>query len=162
MPLPITIDADLAAELHESLKELVDFLTSYANRDDIGSATGLRPALTAVLRAVRELDVAILPRQADLPSDDQLGWVIPEDPSEGCTVPLALELEQATTLASTALERSEALNRLLGQIQLGLPSRKAPPELVRRFGFVMGYLFTEIAMPLYRQHPEIEPAWLRE
>lgn len=159
--LPVTIDADLASELRDRLRTLVEDLTAIAVDSDLGLSPGLRDAFAVIVRTARELDVAVLPPGTGLPSDDDLTWIPSAHAARGCPVPVALEFEPARDLCERALVHSKELNRILGQIQLRTPSRKAPPDLVRRFGFVMGYLFTELCMPLYRQHPSLEPEWLR-
>jgi hypothetical protein len=161
MTLPVTVDAELADELGQALQQLVADLTYFATDEEFGETPGLREAFAVVLRAVRELDAAVVPRGIALPSDQQLSW-LPEAVSQSCSVSLVLDFEPARAIAEKALASSRNLNRLLGQIQLRLRTRKAPPDLVRRFGFAMGYLFTEVCMPIYRTHPELEPLWLRK
>ena len=163
MTLPITLAPELAAQLHAELRGLVTDLHAAASNEEHGQEAGLRAALTVVLHSVRDLEKAVLPApSAALPSDAQLGWGQPEQISPACSTPVTLTLEPARAVATACMARSQALNRVLSEIQTQYAEGKAPRELVKRFGFVMGHLYTEICWPLYRQHPELEPAWLRE
>jgi hypothetical protein len=162
MTLPVVTAPEVAAQLHAELHSLVADLNAAATSEGYGHSPGLRAALTVVLHSVRELDQAVLPvASVALPSDAELGWVEPDQPSS-CPAPVALAVEPARELTTIFMVRAENLNRFLAEIQKRCPDRKAPPALVQRFGYVLGFLFTEICRPLYRMYPELEPEWLRE
>jgi hypothetical protein len=56
---------------------------------------------------------------------------------------------------------SERINETIREVQ-----QRCSDEEFRRYrkaaGVVMGYIYTDVVAPLYRQHPELEPEELRK
>lgn len=121
----------------------------------------LRVALVTILDHVDAL-VAALPVVGGLPSRAPRPVALRDvTMPAGCPIPVRLERAQAETLCAIVLALSTRVMDTLAWAKVGCSKREFSAYRPRA-GYVVGYLYTELLRPLWHQHPDLEPAEMRE
>jgi hypothetical protein len=115
---------------------------------------GFGDAVAEVLVAIRELDAALPDYETDAVVEPPALNML-ERQEAACAPPIQLPLESARELAVMAMGHSRALDGLIPDALKATPAELRGPT-VRKFGQVMGRLYTEIMRPLHIQHNELE------
>lgn len=150
-----------ALRIQAVMLEIASALNAYiavAGPEMAGGPLGI--AFVSVMNRLDEL-LAWLPAipRARVDRHDFLTHIA--EPLTGCPLQLRLDHTAAADPCELVLPLSDSVNETILWVHEDSDSEDF--VLYRRLGgSVMGYLFAEILDPLWRQHPDLEPARMRE